>query len=223
MTDPPSPEPQPTTIDRLLREQELIRGRLSRVLHDDVIQSLVALGLRAERLAERQQDQTDSDTLRQTAQAVYATIERLRALQLELEPPDMDDGGLVGAVLRYLHMDPDDTVSWNVENLLRDEPPDPIRRTAHRIAQEAISNVRRHARSHTAGIRVEDSDGGLLLTVRDDGVGFDPTDLDPIPLGHIGLASMRERAEAVGGLCEVDSFPGRGTSVRCWLPMGAAG
>jgi signal transduction histidine kinase len=99
------------------------------------------------------------------------------------------------------------------------EPPNTIRLVAYRIAQEAILNVRKHSRARNVSIRFETSEGGLLVTIQDDGVGFDPSKPDPIPLGNRGLNSMRDRAEAAGGLTVVDSLPGHGTTVRLWLPM----
>jgi PAS domain S-box-containing protein len=213
-------EAQRGLLDQLTSAQEAERARMARVVHDDAIQVLTAIGVRTELLAAEEHDSTSSAGLHKSADAVHDAIERLRSLVMELEPAVLERDGLVRAILLYLRQTEDqDGPSWGVENLLGDEPPSSIRTIAYRIAQEGISNVRKHSRARRAGIRFEPSEDGLLVTIHDDGIGFDPSSLDAIPLGHLGLRAMRERAEVAGGLCEVDSLPGRGTTVRFWLPM----
>jgi signal transduction histidine kinase len=86
-----------------------------------------------------------------------------------------------------------------------------------RVAQEALNNVVHHARARTANVDLRPMDGGLLLAVRDDGVGFDPA--GPGAGRHLGLASMRERVQLVGGTLDVESAPGQGTAVVAWVPV----
>ena len=86
----------------------------------------------------------------------------------------------------------------------------------YRIGQEALHNVVKHARASRALITVAVTDGTALLTVEDDGVGFDP---GAIPPGHLGIEGMRVRAERTGGRLEVDAAPGRGTRIRASLPV----
>jgi PAS domain S-box-containing protein len=190
-------------VQQLVEAQEAERARMARVIHDDAIQVLTAIGLRVELLAGDLREGAEDATLRATNEAVRRAIERLRSVLVELEPPALDREGLVGAILP----------------LLREMPPNTIRLVAYRVAQEAILNVRKHSRARNVSIRFETSEGGLLVTIQDDGVGFDPSKPDPIPLGNRGLNSMRDRAEAAGGLTVVDSLPGHGTTVRLWLPM----
>jgi len=85
-----------------------------------------------------------------------------------------------------------------------------------RIAQEALANVRKHASATAVEVALSKSDGGTLLTVRDDGCGFDAS--APEEPGHLGLALMRERASITGGWCSIESEPGHGTTVRAWVP-----
>jgi len=87
----------------------------------------------------------------------------------------------------------------------------------YRVALEAMSNARKHAQAHTVTVRLEECDGGVLLSVEDDGVGFPspPADRD----GHAGLQTMARRASAVGGRLSISAFgSGQGTVVRCWVP-----
>ena len=86
-----------------------------------------------------------------------------------------------------------------------------------RVAQEALTNVARHAGTRAAGVTLRQSDGGLLLAVSDDGVGFDPA--RPREGRSLGLASMRERLHLVGGTLDIESSPGQGTTIVAWVPI----
>ena len=90
-----------------------------------------------------------------------------------------------------------------------------------RIVQEALANVRKHAHARQAQIRVSADAGQVTVAVEDDGVGSDPT-VRERSSPHFGLATMRERAAAVGGHLEIDSGPGRGTRVIVQVPAQAA-
>ena len=87
----------------------------------------------------------------------------------------------------------------------------------YRLAQEALTNVRKHARASTAAVLLDERDGGYRLRVTDNGVGFKVEDASPVP-GHLGLAAMRERAELAGGWLRIESAVDAGTTVECWLP-----
>lgn len=91
----------------------------------------------------------------------------------------------------------------------------PVKEALYRVTQEALQNVLRHARASQVSVRLANDDQGLVWEVRDDGQGFDPSGNFP---GHVGLRSMRERVELVGGLWEVESAPGRGVSLRAHIP-----
>jgi signal transduction histidine kinase len=88
-----------------------------------------------------------------------------------------------------------------------------------RIAQEAMRNVVRHANARKVDISLAFDNGGLQLVVADDGSGFAPFEGGERP--SLGLASMRERVRLLGGTVDVDSAPGRGTTVMAWVPLGA--
>src|SRR5262249_32646328 len=88
-----------------------------------------------------------------------------------------------------------------------------------RVTQEALRNVGRHARARTVDVSLRRLDGGLQLAGRDDGVGFDPAHQRRNP--HLGLASMRERVQFLGGELDIDSESGRGTTILAWVPFKA--
>ena len=90
-----------------------------------------------------------------------------------------------------------------------------------RIIHEALANVRKHARAHRAEVQVERAGGAVVARVEDDGIGFNPDELDRAVQPRFGLATMRERAESVGGSVRLDSAPGRGTCVKVEIPLHA--
>jgi two-component system nitrate/nitrite sensor histidine kinase NarX len=87
------------------------------------------------------------------------------------------------------------------------------------IIQEALTNVRKHAQASRVWVRFERQDSILLITVEDDGRGFDPARLNREGQWYFGLQIMRERAESIGGSLELDSWPGRGTRVLMRMPF----
>lgn len=91
----------------------------------------------------------------------------------------------------------------------------------YRIAKEVIINVRKHAQATNTLIVLYGRDAGYGIRVTDDGIGFDSEQITPVP-GHVGLASMRERAELVGGWLNVESAPDSGTTVEFWIPSSFA-
>jgi signal transduction histidine kinase len=94
-----------------------------------------------------------------------------------------------------------------------------MRSVLYRIAQEAIANARKHADAGRVEVRLWGTNDGVTVRVRDDGRGFDPGVADaPVP-GHLGLSTMVERAELLGGWCRITSAEGAGASVECWLPF----
>jgi signal transduction histidine kinase len=139
----------------------------------------------------------------------------MRSLVFDLRPPALDWAGVASALRLYL----DETkerfgLGYQLDSRLTDEPPLEVRLIAYRIAQEAITNVVKHAGASTVEVALGARDGGVHVTVRDDGCG-----VTSAPSARsFGLAAMRERAESAGGWWRIDSAPGAGTSVEFWLP-----
>jgi signal transduction histidine kinase len=92
------------------------------------------------------------------------------------------------------------------------------RTLCYRIANEALANVRRHARAKRVDVAIVSTDNGIAARIADDGIGFVFDEASASADGHVGLASMRERAELVGGRLSVTSEPGNGTTVEFWIP-----
>ncbi len=195
------------------------RNRIARELHDAVTQKLFSLRLTADAAAtlvtrDAAQAAAELATVRRLAAEV---TEELGAIVVGLRPADLAGGGLDVALRKH------------VELLDRVHPPavrfvgEPVPRlpavreeAAYRIGQEALHNALRHAAAQVVTVALRAGAGSLVLEVTDDGRGFDVA----APSRRFGLASMRERARAVGGRLQVVSRPGAGTAVRLVVPAG---
>ncbi len=205
--------------ERLVSAREEERRRLRRDLHDGLGTALAALHLQAGSL--RRLIDTDPPAA-QTALAelrteIRAAVAEIRRLVYDLRPPALDELGLAGA-LRALAAQMDQAGDNPVQVLVEAPetlPPLPaaVEVAAYRIAQEALTNVARHAQAQHCWVRVWQA-AGLSLEVADDGVGVPGAP----PMG-VGLRSMPERAAELGGTCTIAARPGGGTSVSVWLPL----
>ena len=207
---------------RLERAQEEERRRIAADIHDDPIQVMSAVDLRLQLLSGSDQLVNKAE-LGRLHEIVVLSIERLRSLLFALHPTNLDREGLAAAITFLLEQVALDT-GWDVE--LRDDldaDPSPQERAMlYRIVQEAITNARKHARASRVEVRLRTIDGGIKVAVEDDGDGFDTATMgEPVP-GHLGLTTMLERAELLGGWCRVTSGAGTGTRVECWLPSAAS-
>ena len=192
------------------------RNRLALDLHDAVSQKLFGLVLNAETagtLLERDPEAARDQVAKLRTQAREA-LDELRSLVFELRPPDLERDGLGGALRKHVELlrrlEPHEIELVVAEDL----PVDPARdREVLRIAQEALQNAVKHAHAHHVTVRLGADDGGVLLQVEDDGVGFDPA-APGARSRQLGLTSMEERAERLGGTLEIRSAHGAGTTVR---------
>lgn len=201
--------------------QEEERRRIAADIHDDSIQVMSAVDLRLALLAERPETITTA-ALGELRSTVNESIERLRSLVFELRPAALDREGLVVAIDQYLSYAAK-AAGWNYEVIdeLTLEPGPELRVSLYRIVQEAVVNARKHADARGVTVRVSTAGDGVTVLIADDGTGFDTHGVDtPVP-GHLGLATMIERAELIGGWCRVSSEADAGTTVECWLPSEA--
>ena len=202
------------------------RKHLSRELHDEFLQFLVAFKIRGKLLA----DETDREE-RERAWAVIADeiLEAIRGVKRMirgLRSPKLERQGLVSALAtlfrdaRKVHgvtIHASLSLDWVADEL------DPVAVLAlYRIVQAAVANVATHARVSEAAVTLRSADGVIMAEIRDEGCGFELPDPGAAPdEGHVGvgLAGMRERAELVGGSLTVRTSPGKGTTVRATVPM----
>ena len=203
---------------QLVRAQEDERLRIASDIHDDTIQAITAAGLRLQLVKRHLHDEKQLQALTKLEETIQLAIGRLRSLMFDLRPPALDRDGLKAALRTYLdQLQADTGATIRLESKLRNEPAQEARATLYRIAQEALTNVRKHARATSVSVALEEEKGGVLATVEDDGVGFDVASLEAQP-GHLGLPAIKERAELGRGWCRIESRPGGGTTVRFWVP-----
>jgi PAS domain S-box-containing protein len=205
-------------LRHLVRAGEEERLRIATDIHDDSIQAMTAAGLRLERLRREIHAPEQLVVLTRLEEAIEVSIARLRHLMFELRPPVLDNEGLAAALRKYIEESRDQTpTTYRFDDQLRTQPGEEARIILYRVVQEALTNVRKHAQATEAAVLLAHRDGGFLVRVTDDGVGFE-TDTTTSAPGHLGLAAMRERAELADGTLRIDSAPDTGTTVECWIP-----
>jgi two-component system sensor histidine kinase UhpB len=204
----------------VLSAQEEERKRIARDLHDEVNQSLTALLLRLEAAV---QDAPPSlrEELAETKRLANRAMGELLDLARQLRPTALDDHGLVAAlqthVKEYNRRGPASAHFW-ADPTLRDLPPE-VQVVIYRVAQEALVNAARHSGATHVEVSLERGDSRVSLLVSDNGSGFAFAEEGK----GLGLSGMRERALLVGGRLEIDSSPGKGTSVKLEVPISGNG
>jgi PAS domain S-box-containing protein len=199
------------------------RQRLARELHDSVTQALFSMTLttRSVELLVDRDPEGAKRMLGELKALERDALAEMRALIFELRPGQLEELGLEQALrLHAAAVQGRTGLPIAVECAPVDRAPLPVEDALYRIAQEAIHNVVKHAGASAVSVALDQADGALRLRVADDGSGFDPTD---VPAGHLGLTSMRTRAEGVGGRLTIDSHPGDGTRLQVAVPFPAPG
>lgn len=190
------------------------RGRLARDLHDSVTQSLFAASLKAEAALTACDGAGSSgavETMEQVRRLNRGALAQMRTMLLELRGDPIEDVPLQH-LLRNLVETAESRASVDVSLSMSGEErvPPRLHMPLYRVTQEALNNVVRHSRARHAAVELTADDGRVRLLVRDDGCGFEP---GAFGAAHLGLRSMRERAEEAGAGLEVSSAPGRGTVI----------
>lgn len=217
-----------TLAVRLAEAEETERQRLVRELHDQVGRNLTALSINLSlvrtQISERVNEEI-ADTVRSRLDDSLAlieyTVECIRNVMADLRPPVLDNYGIVAALRWYGAQVASRT---GITVTVQGEEPVPrlassVETALFRIAQEALTNVVKHAQATQATILLEVDSGTVRLLVADNGTGFDPAH-PAVPKKYMGwgLLSMTERARAVGGHCRIKSRPGQGTQVVVEVP-----
>jgi len=209
-----------STAAMILRAQEKERARVARELHDDTGQALTLLLVRLQLVADQTADPKTQAELSELRALVAQTMDGVRRLVVDLGPTVLDDLGLSSSV-EWLaeRMRADGAVRVDLHLDVDREPPRPIALAIFRVAQEALTNVVRHARASCVSIRLTRDDHHLRLVVADDGVGFDVDAAERRSEDCVGLLGMTERIALVAGRLTIDSNHGRGTTVAAEVPF----
>ncbi|MFZ1399328.1 MAG: histidine kinase [Candidatus Promineifilaceae bacterium] len=203
--------------------QEDERRRLARDLHDDTIQSLIALNQQIQLAQMSATDDGNTDRLATMQQMAEQIVADLRRLTRDLRPIYLEDLGLIPA-LEMLGQDMSQSTGLPIlfeksgrERRLSSN----VELALYRIAQEGLSNVVRHAAANQAKVSLQFGNGEVNLAIEDDGLGFvvPESPAEMAPAGHFGLLGVQERAETIGARLHIKSAPGCGTSLQVSLTM----
>jgi signal transduction histidine kinase len=203
-----------SALEQLATSRE--RNRLALELHDTLAHTLSALSVQLETLKAywNVDEATARNILEQSLQATHQGLDETRRTLKALRASPLDDLGLVLA-LKKLVGDAAQRAGLALEmpepDALPALSPD-VEQCIYRVTQEAVANAAKHANARKLKVKLEPADGKVILTVQDDGAGFDVK--QGVENGHYGLAGMQDRAKLVGGDLEVISKPGEGTTVR---------
>ena len=203
---------------RLIHTQEAERKRIAAELHDSIGQSISAVKFSVENalgeLEERSPDSV-STHLHNAIDKLRGTMDEVRRISMDLRPAMLDDLGLIATINWFMRdmqsLVPEVVFSKQID-LAEDEIPVDRKIVIFRILQEALNNIGKHAHASHVEVSLAKRDDGLVVLIKDDGVGFA---MESLPEAHgFGLNSMRERVNLSGGSFTLDSTPGTGTVIR---------
>jgi signal transduction histidine kinase len=209
---------------RLIEAQEAERQSLARELHDEIGQVLTAVRINLQRVQNSCQIEVCLPHVEESIVVVDEALTRIRELSLELRPSLLDDLGLAAALRWYVDRYGQRTgIVAEVQNGFeeRGRLPRELETECFRIAQEALTNVARHAQASRVSVQLEGDQERLVLTITDNGTGFDTDNLlrTASAASTLGLRGMKERALAMNGHVEIESSPGKGTHIRASFPL----
>jgi signal transduction histidine kinase len=211
-------------LERGFELQEEERRRIARELHDQTSQRLTSILMTLRVLGETESLDEVHARVEDLREMAAQTLEEVHDLALAVRPRLLDDLGLLAALQHHLGEFRDRSrllVDFQVLGLENRRLPPRVETALYRIAQEALTNVVRHAQARNVGVLLEVRDTFVLLIIEDDGKGFDVswTMGSHVHQGNLGLYGMRERAALLGGTLTVESAPGEGTSVFAQIPL----
>jgi two-component system, NarL family, sensor histidine kinase DevS len=205
-------------LRRVVEGQELERRRLARELHDETGQALTSILLGLKRVEEAKTKEDARGAATELRGEIVKTLQSVRRLAVELRPKALDDFGLVPALERLADaFGGESGIAIDVEaNLDETRLPPEVETALYRIAQEALTNVAKHAGAGHVSVIVTRRDGLVTVVVEDDGRGFGAAGGDS---GGLGLVGMKERVGLLGGRLAIESTEGSGTTIVAEVPL----
>lgn len=205
-------------VTHLVHAEQMERERISSGIHDDSIQVMTSAAMAMDLLLERVDDAHATEIVRRTRAAVGESIARLRRLVFELKPLELDTEGLGAAIKLALERASSEAgFEYELHDSARGDLPSSTRYLVYRVANEAITNIRKHARASSVIISLRDLQDGVQLCVQDDGIGVDVA--RQVGSDHFGLRDMQQRADAIGGRFRCSDRPEGGTAIEFWAPL----
>jgi signal transduction histidine kinase len=201
--------------------QEEERKRIAWELHDETAQALASLGMDIGALANNKRLSLAqiSNSLKKLQANTESILDGVRSLSKDLRPPMLEEFGLIAALkslINSLESKQPVIVEFDLEGIPRRLDPE-VELTMYRVAQEALSNIKKHSTASESSVTMRYSEGKVVLEVRDNGCGFETDEKWSTRSGKLGLTGMQERARWVGGRLSIKSQPGKGTVVRLEL------
>ncbi|MFZ1072393.1 MAG: PAS domain S-box protein [Verrucomicrobiia bacterium] len=208
---------------RLVEAQETERRNIARELHDEIGQALTVMQLNLQAMLQSPGADAMAPRLNESLKVVERVLEQVQDISLDLRPSILDDLGLEPALRWYTDRQAalvELKVKFHADKLAQRLDP-MIETECFRVAQEALTNVVRHAQAKVVTVELRKEAGQLLLRVRDDGIGFNVAAVreKAVRGASLGLLSMEERALLAGGELEFISILGQGTEVHAWFPL----
>jgi signal transduction histidine kinase len=209
---------------QLLSAQEEERKIISRELHDVIAQTLTSINVELANLKkEAMKNTTDLDrNITRTQRLVERSVDIVHRFARDLRPTVLDDLGLIPALRTFMKGFTEETgIRVHLSAFAAVEEVNGDKRTVlYRVAQEALTNVARHAQASRAEVKIQKTDGCICMKIKDDGKGFEKERVLSARRGQrLGLLGMRERLDMVGGKFTVTSRPGKGTTVLAQVPL----
>lgn len=210
---------------QLLSAQEEERKKISRELHDVIAQTLTGINIRLSALKKEAAVNTKGieRSIARTQQLVQHSVEIVHRFARELRPTVLDDLGLIPALQTFMKGFKKETgIQVSLSAFAAVEQVNGDQRTVlYRVAQEALTNIARHAEASRAEVTIQKLDGAVCMNIKDDGKGFHAERvLHAKKNKRLGLLGVRERLEMVNGSLTIESVPGKGTSIRAQIPFG---
>ena len=211
-------------LRQALEASEVERRQIAGDLHDGVVQDLAGVHYSLSAAARNEAGRGNTQASRifdESAETVRDSVKALRSLLVEIYPPSLEEEGLASTLADLLARTSSRGVAATLEtDGLREPLPTPVAGLLYRAAQEGVRNSLNHAHATALRVRVTSSDGSAVLEVVDDGQGFDASGTgDPTPEGHFGLHSLAGLVAGAGGVMDVHSVPGEGTTLRVEVPL----
>jgi two-component system, cell cycle sensor histidine kinase and response regulator CckA len=214
---------------QLLSAQEDERKRIAHEVHDVLGSSLSAIKFKVEdTLHKNRNDQTANltESLGAVIPLIQDTIEDARRIQTDLRPPMLDDLGIIATFSWFCRRFESIYSDINVKReitIQEEEVPEHLKVAIFRIAQEAMNNIGKYAKADLVHLRLQKTEGSIALTIQDNGQGFDQemltSTMEKSSSRGLGLSSMRERTDILGGQFQITSSPGEGTTIKAVWPV----
>lgn len=209
-------------IARLISTQESERRRIAQEIHDQTLQTLLAIANKLTSLGASASEGPQKNGVTWARKELVESMDDLRRLSVTLRPSILDNFGLVAGI-RWLT---DNTAEGHcrISTRVKGKAPDAMSSlsevTAFRVVQEAVANIQRHSQAKTANVLVEFREDELWLEVQDDGVGFERPDklTHYAEKGKLGIIGMEERVLSIGGTLQLNTHVGRGTRLQATIP-----